>query len=808
MGDSSNSIRRAIAARASRSKSATPKAPIAPVTPKAPIAPVIPKAPIAPVIPKASPAPSTPLPGHNLPPATVAGWITKRPTPLKNTASRNSTPKMKAAIQRAKAARARSAAEKLPPKPYLDEIIVLGERVLLNEIGIGKSTLKHATHTSELTLFSPSYFPDEKNDSKIIKAKTVFSKVFATGSKFGVDNPVPPCEVSEYNLLKEGLENRLYILRMNLPSSIEDTVSIEMRNTYEKAEQFNLVIQAIETNEAICTNYELNFDTGESKEIKGYGKLISKEERSRIQNLIRQFSFLVLQALHPVKGYETMQGDINPQFLIESLEQQQITEDDMDAYIAEYTEESNSEIPDLIAQTLEATGTQDDVYSLMLESELLNLVAYVKKSVSDNLTDAQLKMKFSGFAKSIETEPVREQVVGIMKWILAEYSTHKEIISQNLNTINLNKSLRDNLQVSISDKTESIFDLESRLAQSTAELNAAEQKIDKLTTELNKSNQDTVSSESSIIKGNRELAELLAIREGEKQKLKAELDALKLSTEKSMQKINDARVSTAVLGSALDTAANPQSLPLIKTVQKIALDIKDGKNPELKNGSPFIELYQLFNNHIKSELSLSDICYLSYFVSFFMKKIITGNIELYKIVDKLVSDYLEAHPNTIDGIIAEIRELLEITENPSVKYTGYYVLSETPSKFIGNIYNLITNELNSAAKNAFTRIFNNYYKKGVYYNQSGFIIRPVKPMQAKVFKLSGTEFKLADTPAPSDIFNKLSLPYPTLFLLYIIFAKNYLLMKNPAECLLPNYLKNPTAQKERRVSIRNTAKVI
>jgi hypothetical protein len=778
------------------------------------------------------------------------------------------------AIQRAKASRAAASAALVPSPPYLDEIIVLGERVLLNESGISESSLKHAANTSELTLFSPSYFPGEKNPSKVIQAKTVFSKVFAPGSKFGVDNPVPPCEVSEYNLLKEGLENRLYILRMNLPSNFDEIVSMEVRNNYEKAEQFNLVIQAIETNDAICTNYELNFNTGAAKEIKSYGKELSREDRARIQNLIRQFSFLVLQSIHPVQGYENMQGNISPQFLIQALEQKQITQDDMDAYIAEYKVEADSELPDLIAQTLEATGTQEDVYSLMLESELLNLITYVKKSVTDNLTDAQFKTKFNTFTKSIEMNPVRDQIVAIIKWILAEYTTHRDIVSQNIDAINLNKSLTNNLQAVISDKSAEIFELESKLAQSSAQLNQAGQQINKLNTDLNKSQQDIISSESLIAKGNRDLADLLAVREGEKQKLQAEIDALKASNEslaskgthdlneqvsmreeekkklqaeidslkassesliakgnhdlseqlalrqeekKKLQdeinalkewsaaaftKANEAKETAGVLGSALDVVSNPRSLPLIQSVKKIAEGIKKGE-ASIDINSQFAELYNNFNQQYKRTNILSDICFLNYFVSFFMKRMFKSE-KFYKNIDKFVSDYLSTHPESIDTIITEILSLLEAVENPSVKSVGYYTLNTKAINNLKEIANMLTPELNAAATNSFAKAFSKYHKKNVYFIPSetnGFIVRPVKVSDPpQVYTLSNTIFTPTGETASIDIYNEIKLPYSTLFILYIMFARNYLVIVNPSDCPIPKFFAKPPNFRKKAVS--------
>jgi hypothetical protein len=579
---------------------------------------------------------------------------------------------------------------------------------------------------------------------------------------------------------------------------------MEVRNIYQRAEQFNSVIQAIETNEAICTNYELNFGSGQSNEIKGYGKQISREERERIQNLIRQFSFLVLQSIHRVDGYETMTGDITPEFLINSLEQQQITKDDMDKYIAEFTEGTNSEIPDLIAQTLEGTGTQDDVYALMLESELLNLISYVKQSVTENLTDAQLKVKFIGFAKSIETTPIRDQVVAIMKWILTEYSAHKEIISNNIDAINLNKSKSDNLQAALSEKSVLIRELESKVAQNNNELKQASEKIDQLTADLAKSSQDTIHNESAIVKGNRELVEQLAVRTGERDVLLSELNTLKASNVEALKKVGDARGSVGVLGSALDTVAKPRSIPLMKSVEQIAKTY--GKTPELCGiNETFKALCDKFSAHSPEE-KLSEVCYLNYFVSFFIEKIFANNFDLYKTADKLVSDYLTAHPESIDNILEELLKLLEYVEKPGVRAPGHYITYDTPSKLLTDIYKLPTTDFNAAAKNEFMKTFSNYFRKYIYFIPSGFILKPMKSVKVDVFKLTGQEFKVTGEAVQPNVFNEVSLPYSTLFIMYILFAKNYLIRQNPKECPIPKILTNSLVEiekKSRRIQFKN-----
>ena len=148
---------------------------------------------------------------------------------------------------------------------------------------------------------------------------------------------------------------------------------------------------------------------------------------------------------------------------------------------------------------------------------------------------------------------------------------------------------------------------------------------------------------------------------------------------------------------------------------------------------------------------------------------------------------------------------MEAVEKPSVKAAGFYLINESKSVLLDSIYRLTTIEFNAATKNAFMRTFSSYLKKNIYYNPSGFIIKPRTPAPTTIFKLSGDEFKATSEPAPQELFNQISLPYSTLFVIYILFAKNYLIMKNPTDCPIPKFFTNPMRSLEgRKVRIAST----
>jgi hypothetical protein len=310
---------------------------------------------------------------------------------------------------------------------------------------------------ADAIFFSPSYFPHETDLNKIVLAKTVFSKVFAPGSKFSSENPLPPCATSEFNLLKEGLTNRLYNIRMILPDNRQDLEdSMALKNTYRTAEEINTVIQAIEDQKTNCTDYQLNLESGIAEQIPAYEKPISRADTERMQNLLRQFSFLILQSMNPVAGYEDKIGSITPNFLLEGLEQQQISKEEMDQYLAEYGIEH--EIPDTISQALQSTNSQDNIYSLMLESELANLIKYVKDNVSKKLNNLALKAEFNGKTKQLENSPVRQQIMGILDWLLDKYSANKKVITDNIDAINKHSSVSSVLNRDLEAKNAEMFE--------------------------------------------------------------------------------------------------------------------------------------------------------------------------------------------------------------------------------------------------------------------------------------------------------------------------------------------------------------
>jgi hypothetical protein len=738
--------------------------------------------------------------------ATVSGWINKRPNSIKDIASKES---ISTGIKRAKARILLKKKTRQTNISYLDEIIVMGERVILNENNISRE-LQDANKGGAV-YFTSSYFPEEKSLPRIILAKTVFSKVFGPGSVFTVENPVPPCEVSEYNLLKEGLENRLDGLRNSLPSTFrDDVVPMEVRTDFDKAMKFNSIIKAIEGNTQLCTNYELNLTSNKVNAVKGYGKTLTPIDKERIENLLRQFSFIILQSIHPLDGYQNEQS-INPNYFIAQLETQQISKDIMDEYLAEYAQ-SSVEVPELIVHALEATDTQNNLYSTMLESELVNLISYLKKSIVDNLADPVLKTKFSVFVNSIDDVSVKEQMIKIIKWLISEYKNNMSIISKHTEIINSNRVSGNVLSNELTAAKNRINDLEAKLYAKGLEHETTKKELEKSSESLTGIKNEETEKSTDTNNDIKELTDLLVKAKSEKDTLQEMLRNKNKTIGESMSTMVQAEESASVLQRAISSSNPSVSMGFLTHIKSIAESIKRGEKPVIIANDPFNNLYETFKKH-STEMSSSELCYLNYYITFFIKQIFGNNIEVYNSMNTLIETFLEKNASSlnIDTIIAELYNLLDLSEKVIATKAGYYIGKDTnvSSSFLKLLYEETkkNKSIVGVATNAVKTIFPGYVRReqfiyfipppslSIQYN--GFFIRErLSPKVIPVYSWNGTEFQESEQTSDitPEIFRKVELSYATLFMYYILFAKSYLVKMthqlNKNNCSLPKFFTN------------------
>jgi ABC-type transporter Mla subunit MlaD len=573
---------------------------------------------------------------------------------------------------------------------------------------------------------------------------------------------------------------------------------MDVRTSYHIAEEINAVIQAIEDQKTNCTDYQLNLESGTADQIPAYEKPISRADTERMQNLLRQFSFLILQSMNPIAGYEDNEGNIKANFLINALEEQQISKENMDQYLAEYG--TQYEIPDTISQALQSTDSQDNIYSLMLESELVNLIQYLKGNVSKKLTEPTLKAEFNTKTKELETSPVREQIMAILNWLLEKYSANKKLIVDNIGAINNHQSTTGLLSKQLSEKKDEIFKLESDLESVKKQLTSALNTIGDL--------QSAQKPAEPTPKDNtlNELREALAKAHGERdtiaQKLQEENDALKTT----IRQLEQARATSNVLQSALSTAANPKQIPFITKVEDIVNAVRSKAPYELKVNSPFQELYTKLSEH-KGELT--DVCEFTYLATFFLNKIFRQHSKLYDLLNTIIGDYMKQHPEDLDNTMQAMFNLLEASENQTISDVGYYVIPDAENmgqlKKLQASIDLEADTINTC-NNAFNAAFPNYNKNNTQFIiPNGFIVGPVRAGSITKYNLQDNTFVKG-----GPVENKFKgISYQAFFILYTLVIKSYLSRVQsettcPKSAILtdPEYFKNRDKKRTFKATVK------
>jgi hypothetical protein len=252
---------------------------------------------------------------------------------------------------------------------------------------------------------------------RLLDLKVLFSKMFGPNSKFSEENPLFVCNVpdEQKNNFMEALQQRLERLRSSL--ELETPVKLVMPNGEINIGQVAAAVEEKEpdSDEEFQKQREANRAIRDPKQKKRLGRqrggqvdlnglkarakydqarrlarLIDKLEDARgcveegaygdkilslsavddekIQGLLRQFSFLVLQGYNESSDPQWLQyqGDINPKEFIKKLEQNQITRDQMVKYISQY-----KQIPAIILKVISTSETQDNILVKLKETEIL-----------------------------------------------------------------------------------------------------------------------------------------------------------------------------------------------------------------------------------------------------------------------------------------------------------------------------------------------------------------------------------------------------------------------------------------------------
>jgi predicted nucleic acid-binding Zn-ribbon protein len=306
--------------------------------------------------------------------------------------------------------------EKRGHRHYLNEVTVLGERVKLNEEGVSHQELARNIDFADFVHFTNKYFPpptSEEGFTRINEAKEVFSLIFHPAHGFNENEPLPPCADKDFSILKDCIEYRIGTLRDDvLAREQKYGDSVYTRQGVEHFLRLKKLSDELNTAEG-CRYYDSKSKGASS------GRRIDNIDQERFENLLRQFSFLILQAMHPVKGY-TQQNQIDPVDFVKQLETDPIRSDDFMEYLAEY-EQTHAQIPPVLAKILDVTGTENGVFNLVLEGKAKQIFEDIEKIMMDTLK-GKLLSDFQIEMARVKELTHRERIQFSIKWLLDRYS--------------------------------------------------------------------------------------------------------------------------------------------------------------------------------------------------------------------------------------------------------------------------------------------------------------------------------------------------------------------------------------------------
>jgi hypothetical protein len=187
---------------------------------------------------------------------------------------------------------------------------------------------------------------------------------------------------------------------------------------------------------------------------------LSTIDDQKIQNLLRQFSFLVLQGHTENKDPKWLQyqGNINPKEFIKKLEQHQIPRDQMNEYLRQY-----KELPYLIIKILSGTETQDEeTFIAKLQDDVLEkLFEEISQEANKVLVEESDRASYAD--KNILT---KQRIISCVKALVGKFEGLK-------NEIRDKTGLIETLESDIIILTRNIAELGNQHADAAAALAAA-----------------------------------------------------------------------------------------------------------------------------------------------------------------------------------------------------------------------------------------------------------------------------------------------------------------------------------------------
>ena len=344
---------------------------------------------------------------------------------------------------------------------FKDHIVIGAEKVVLDlhDEDIVNSDTK--TNFLGMVSFKDKYFPEE--DEKTLEvARFVFNSFFSEKAK---EDPLPPCQPDDYEILNQGLMNR----RITLYEDIElqrgrDNDTVELRTLIVKFQALEALIKNLEwqVSNGTCE------DSGKDGAPGGFSRIKSQQEEEII-SLLRQFAFIVLQAKNPIAQYSERTEEAKG--IVEELRSDPVTADMMDTYLETWNEQakkSGNSMPRALIEVLDRTNTQTGVIDKMAQDQIDDLLKEIIGMGRQSFTrdtgvqagggDSTQLQDFENLLTQVENgeELPKGKALKIIRWIIDNTRSQWETLSQ----------LKDKervLATNIEGKAKEIEELSTRL---------------------------------------------------------------------------------------------------------------------------------------------------------------------------------------------------------------------------------------------------------------------------------------------------------------------------------------------------------
>lgn len=171
------------------------------------------------------------------------------------------------------------------------EVTVGHERVRLNE-----EDFDPARHTDVIS-FTQKYMTGVTSANDIVDAAELFSRLFAKGSEFVPDAPVPPCSQRERTLLYRALNARMMALRNEIRQLNRISPgNVDLLARANQHEFIKTLIDRMKAKEPQCATY------GKEGAVSTEELQKAVDEETEVNEILRKFAVLVLHMKQPLQG--------------------------------------------------------------------------------------------------------------------------------------------------------------------------------------------------------------------------------------------------------------------------------------------------------------------------------------------------------------------------------------------------------------------------------------------------------------------------------------------------------------------------